>query len=93
VFGYLPHDRQAELIETAPRGRLARIDTQMEADERADPYNALSEARQQQLLSALVQAEREDLLRLAEEGTAGAIMTSDYATIDAQMSAAEAIAN
>lgn len=94
VFGYLPHDRQAELIETAPRGRLARIVTEMEADERADLYNALSEVRQQQLLPALAQAEREDLLRLAahEEGTAGAIMTSDYATIDAQMSAAEAIA-
>lgn len=94
VFGYLPHEQQGDLIEIAPGERLAQIVTEMEADERADLYNALSEDRQRQLLPALAQAEREDLLRLAsyEEGTAGAVMTSDYATVDAQMSAAEAIA-
>ena len=44
-------------------------------------------------LLPLAQAKREDLRRLAEyqEGTAGAIMTSEYATLRAEMSIAEAI--
>lgn len=94
VFGYLPHDQQADLAIAAPRGRLAQIVTEMEADERADMYNALSDDQKKALLPALAHAEREDLLRLAayDEGTAGAIMTSDYAIVDAKATAPEAIA-
>lgn len=45
-------------------------------------------------MPALVQAEREDIRRLAgyEEGTVGAIMTSDYATLSDDLTATEALA-
>jgi magnesium transporter len=93
VFSYLPRQRQAEIVSTAPRNRLAEIVTEMSGDDRADLYNALSDAQRRALLPALAQAEREDLVRLAayREGTAGAIMTSEYATIDAEATAAQAI--
>ena len=93
TFGYLDHDFQVELATVAPRAKLAAIVVQMNADERADLYNELSEDQREALMPALVQAEREDIRKLAayEEGTAGAIMTSDYATLTADLTATEAL--
>jgi magnesium transporter len=73
---------------------LAALVTEMNADDRADLFNELTEAQQEALLPALAQAEREDLRRLAsyEEGTAGAIMTSDYAVLSEDLTATEALA-
>lgn len=93
VFGYFERDFQVELAQTAPRAKLARIVTEMHSDERADLFNELSEEQQDALLPALAQAEREDIRRLAgyDEGTAGSIMTSDYALLNETLSAAQAI--
>jgi magnesium transporter len=93
AFGYLEHDCQVDLATVAPRGALARIVVEMNADERADLYNELSDAQRDALMPALVQAEREDIRKLAayEEGTAGAIMTSDYATLRPEVTATEAL--
>jgi magnesium transporter len=93
IFGYLDHDFQVELAHHAPRKKLARLVTEMNADERADLYNELSEEQRDALMPALAQAEREDIRKLAsyEEGTAGAIMTSDYATLPRSIKATEAI--
>lgn len=93
LFGYLESDRQLALVTVAPRANLVRLVTEMNADERADLFNALPEDQRQALLPALAQAEREDLRRLTayKEGTAGAIMTSDYAVLGAGLTAAEAI--
>ncbi|HRP86209.1 MAG TPA: magnesium transporter [Gammaproteobacteria bacterium] len=93
VFGYFERDFQVELAHTAPRAKLARIVTEMHSDERADLFNELSEEQQDALLPALAQAEREDIRRLAgyDEGTAGSIMTSDYALLNETLSAAQAI--
>ena len=43
VLGYLPRNMQVELARSAPRGKLARIVTEMPSDERADLFNELSE--------------------------------------------------
>lgn len=93
VFGYFDRDFQVELAHHAPRAKLARIVTEMNSDERADLFNELSDEQQDALLPALAQAEREDIRRLAayEEDTAGAIMTSDYAVLNADLPAAQAI--
>lgn len=94
VFGYLPLTRQVELTENMPRTQLARLVSAMSADERVDLFQRLGSSVRQQLLSALAQAERDDLLRLSahQEGTAGAIMTSEYCTVDSAMTVSEAIA-
>ena len=93
VFGYLEPGEQAELARHTRRGELAAIVSEMNADERADLYNKLDEEQQQALLPALSQAEREDIRRLAshEEDTAGAIMTSEYATLRPGSSVREAL--
>ncbi|MDP2298683.1 MAG: magnesium transporter [Pseudolabrys sp.] len=93
TFGYLDHNTQVELATVAPRARLAAIVVEMNADERADLYNELSDEQREALMPALMQAEREENRKLAEyeEGTAGAVMTSDYATLLPGLSATEAL--
>lgn len=93
VFGYLPTEEQVNLSINISRRKLAPIIRQMSSDERADLFNRLSEDQRETLLPALAQAEREDLLRLTshEEGTAGAIMTSDYAILAAELTVAQAL--
>ena len=61
VFGYLPPDFQVGMADAVARDRLARLVTEMNADERADLYNELSEEQRTALLPALSQAEREDI--------------------------------
>jgi magnesium transporter len=93
VFGYLPPNEQVRLANSLNRRNLAEIFRHMSADERADLYNRLDPAQQAALLPGLAQAERDDIRNLAshEEGTAGAIMTSDYATLAPWLTASEAI--
>ncbi|MFF7706443.1 magnesium transporter [Pseudomonas sp. NPDC007930] len=93
VFGYLPLARQAALVKALPPPALGELLQALAADERADLLNHVDEALRQRLLPALAQAERDDVLRLCsyQEGTAGALMTSEYSWLPAQLSAAEAI--
>lgn len=93
IFGYLRADTQVELAPLLERRQLAAIITEMSADDRADVFNRLSPEQQQALLPGLAQAEREDIRRLAShaEGTAGAIMTSDYATLAPGLTVREAL--
>lgn len=93
VFGYLPAGRQAELLRAMRRAEIAALLHEMSADERADLFNALDEDERERFLPALAQAEREDIRKLAAyaEGTAGAVMTSEYATLGAGLSAREAV--
>ncbi|WP_096366488.1 magnesium transporter [Thiohalobacter thiocyanaticus] len=93
TFSYLSLDVQAALARRLGRRELAEIVTRMEADDRVDLFNHLKPEEQQRLLRDLAQEEREDIRRLSTyaEETAGAIMTSDYATLATSMSAHEAI--
>jgi len=65
----------------------------MSPDDRADLFKILPEGLREVVLPALAQAEREDIRKLTayEEGTAGAVMTSDYATLAQDLTASEAI--
>lgn len=93
IFSNMENDVQAEAISTLSRGDVARLFADIPHDERADLFKRLPEEEQEAILPALAQAEREDIRRLAayEEGTAGAVMTSDYAALDPHMSASQAI--
>lgn len=85
VFGYLDIGEQAALAQEMTTQGIAQLFTHMQADERADLFNLLSEEQGQEVLRQLAKEEREDIRRLAsyEEGTTGAIMTSDYAVLKA----------
>lgn len=93
IFGYLYGETQAALAHILDRAKLVEIVSEMNSDDRADLYNRLTEDQRAALMPGLARAEREDIRRLAshEEGTAGAIMTSDYATLGLELTAGEAI--
>jgi magnesium transporter len=76
-----------------PRSDLAATIMEMNADDRADLYKKLSDAQREALMPALAQVEREDIRQLAsyDEGTAGAIMTSEYASLSPQLGVTEAL--
>ncbi|MCC3307247.1 magnesium transporter [Psychrobacter sanguinis] len=94
VFSYLEAEEQVEMAFLFPRASLAKLVGEMPSDERTDLYKHLNQNQRDALLPALAQAEREDIRRLSAyaEKTAGALMTSDYATLKAEMTVAEALA-
>ena len=83
AFSFMREERQAAIASVMTRNDLAALFSEMESDERADLFNRLSEEQRHAVLPGLAQAEREDVRRLASypEKTAGALMTSDYATL------------
>jgi magnesium transporter len=93
TFGYLPLPVQQQLASRLSPAVLAELVTAMPADERADLFNVLDEGVRRLLFTRLAREEREDLRRLAsyEEGTAGAVMTSDYAAVPSGLTVAEAL--
>lgn len=93
IFSHMAEDIQVEIIETLRRRDIARLLSDMPPDDRVHLYKRLPEHVRESVLPALAHAEREDIRRLAtyEDGTAGAVMTSDYATLPPDMTAAQAI--
>lgn len=93
IFAFFDAEEQVRLANAAPRGGLAPIVGEMPADARADLFKRLNKEQQTALLPALAQAERDDLRKLVSyrEGTAGALMTSDYAALQYDMSVADAL--
>ncbi len=93
IFGYLGADYQASLATHFDRKELAELFFHMPPDDRADLYNRLPEERREDFMPALAQVEREDIRRLAAypEQSVGSVMTSDYATIPAELDARGAI--
>lgn len=83
TFGYLPISTQTNIASRLSTSALTELVTEMPADERADLVKQLDETVRHALFKRLAREEREDLRRLAsyKEGSAGAIMTSDYASI------------
>lgn len=93
AFGYLDPALQIGMARAAPPRDFAALVTAMDADERADLWARLGPEAQEALLPALAAAEREDIRRLAAypAGTAGAVMTSEYAVLRGELTARDAI--
>ncbi|WP_347473965.1 magnesium transporter [Acinetobacter thermotolerans] len=93
VFSYLKPEEQVKFAHGLTRTDLAEIMGEMPSDKRVDLFKCLDHEQQNTLLPALAQAEREDIRQLSSyvEGTAGAIMSSEYATLKPNMSVKDAI--
>jgi magnesium transporter len=93
IFSFIDFDKQRELLRCFKRREISRILTDMPPDDRADLFKRLPEEERESILPALAHAEREDIRRLSsyEEGTAGAAMTSDYATLSPDFTVGEAL--
>lgn len=87
-------DLQLQLFKSLDRRTFAKIFGQMFSDIRADLYQGLSKEEQIEILPYLDKKVREDVIILSAypPETAGGIMTTDFATVFADMTAAEAFA-
>jgi magnesium transporter len=94
TFEHLEESDQLRLLEALGRERMIHIIEAMSSDDRADFIQALSERTADSLLPLLAQAERNDVRRLVayEDDTAGAVMTTEYASIPAEMNVGDALA-
>ncbi len=95
IFTYFEPEQQLRLVRDLPRAALANLISEMPADERTDLFKRFDQGQRDALLPSLAQAERESIRRLSayEEGTAGALMTSDYAMLKKSMTVAQALAS
>lgn len=84
---------QVDLIKTLTPRDAAKIIERMASDDRADLVGSLPENLREKIMAMIPQEERDDITRLMsfEEGTAGSIMTTDYAAVEPDITVQEAI--
>lgn len=85
--------KQIELFKTTSRKRFAEIFEFMPSDSRADLFQHFTQQEQAELLPYLSKKTREDVIHLSAypPETAGGIMSTDFATVQSDMTCAEAI--
>jgi len=93
VFSFFDLPDQLELVETVPRESFSRLIEEMAPDDRVDLLERLDPERVENLLPMVAQAERRDIQKLLSfpDDSAGSIMTTEYASLPAEATAAEAI--
>jgi magnesium transporter len=93
VFEYFPIDWQVKMVEGTGRQHMAKLIEQMAPDDRADLLRRLMPRVADALLRLVDEADRRDIATLVghQENTAGALMTTDYAWLPANITAAEAL--
>ncbi len=93
IFTYLPIDHQIQLSKILSKKELTFLITNMSHDDRVDLYKKMPDVIKEVLTRDLAKAEREDIIKLSSyrEGTAGSVMTSDYAMLHPDLTINEAI--
>jgi magnesium transporter len=94
IFPYYPLPRQVELVKAADRAHLGPLLEWMAADNRDDLLRELDPEFVEEILPLVAKAERHDIRMLLScpEGSAGSLMTTEYASLPADIAAGEAIA-
>jgi magnesium transporter len=94
IFPYYPLSRQVELVKAADRAHLGPLIEWMAADNRDDLLRELEPEFVEEILPLVAKAERHDIRMLLScpEDSAGALMTTEYASLPAEITAGEAIA-
>ena len=87
-------DLQISLLDTMSDERVADVLEEMSPDEAADLLAELPEERSQNLLSLMENDEADDVRKLLtyDENTAGGIMTTEFASVPADLTAEQTIA-
>jgi magnesium transporter len=93
IFEYFPLEWQVKMVAGTGRQEMARLIEQMSADDRANLLRKLPPAVGESLLRLVDEADRRDIATLANypENTAGALMTTDYAWLSANITVEEAL--
>jgi magnesium transporter len=93
IFPYYPMPRQVELLKVADPQHLGPLLEWMAPDNRDDLLRELDPDFVEEILPLVAKAERHDIRMLLScpEGSAGSMMTTEYATLPAEITAGEAI--
>lgn len=93
IFRYFDLERQAEIIETMDREQVCELIEALPHDERVDILRHVNQDVVEDILLRLPAEDRRDILRLGAypEGTAGAVMTTDFARLDESLTVTEAL--
>ncbi|MEO2030985.1 MAG: magnesium transporter [Planctomycetaceae bacterium] len=93
IFEYIALRRQEELVRKLDQRRLSELLEEMSPDDRVDLLARMPAERVEEILRLIAQAERNDIRRLLsyDENTAGAIMTTEYASLPVDVTVGEAL--
>ena len=93
IFPYYQMPRQVELVKAADRQHLGPLLEWMAADNRDDLLRELDPELVEEILPLVAKAERHDIRMLLScpEDSAGALMTTEYASLPADITAGEEI--
>lgn len=94
IFPYYPLSRQVDLVKMADRAHLGPLIEWMAPDNRDDLLRELEPELVEEILPLVAKAERHDIRMLLScpEGSSGSLMTTEYASLPADITAGEAIA-
>jgi len=93
AFAQLSMEMQQECLEEGKSQTMLRFLENMEPDDRVDLLKAVDADVRETIMPLIAQAERNAIRKLwhYEEGTAGAVMTTEYAMLPKYLSVAEAL--
>ncbi len=93
IFNFFDRDKQLEILEIGNRRAIAQMIAELPSDDRVDLLKDADQALVAELLPLVPSKARRDILRLLAypEGTAGAVMTSDFAKLPASLNVRQAI--
>jgi len=93
VFSFFPIDKQVEMATGTGRDRMSRMIEAMAPDDRVDLLQHLSREVVERLLPLVARADRQDIRTLLSytDESAGALMTTDYATLPPDATVSEAL--
>jgi len=94
IFAFYSPQKQVALASGAGSEQLSRLLEAMSHDDRADLLQRLEPEVVERVLPLVAKADREDIRRLLSypEQSAGALMTTDYASLPADVTVGEALA-
>ncbi len=93
IFEFLDLPLQVELVDRADRTEFSKLLEVMSSDDRADLLAKLDTEHVEALLPLVAAAERNDIRKLLSfpDDSAGAIMTTEYASLPEEVSVGEAL--
>ncbi len=93
VFEQLPLAQQSQVLRIVGRKEMIRLLEDLSSDDRVDVIRHLPPETVDEILPLMAQAERDDVRKLLQyqEGTAGSVMTTEYASLPPAITVGEAI--
>ena len=93
IFPYYPMPEQVALLETAERPKAGLLLESMASDNRDDVLRELDDELVEEILPFVAKAERQSIRMLLScpEDSAGSLMTTEYASLPAGITAGEAM--